>query len=174
MKINLDKFKADFKGQVSPIQKSIPKVHLYEMDLSEFAAKQEEMVEAEELFASLTKGCVLNATKDGLRSPGLWTGLYQIMIGNNLELEGLALSNAVGSTNCIMQFLPGSCSNKAASFIADIAQAQLGSIYNVKLLNGDHTCNAKAEREALDAVEEARKVGRKVWFISSGMAQRSF
>jgi len=174
MKIRINDYRADFKNKVSPIQKSIPKVHLYEMDLSEYAAKQEEMVEVEELFASFTKGCVLNTTKDGLRSPGFWSGFYRAMVGNNMETEAFALSNAVGSTDCIMQFLPGSCSNKAASFIADIAQAQLGSVYNVKLLNGNHTSNAKAEREALDAVEAARKVGRKVWFISSGMAQRSF
>lgn len=174
MKIRINDFRRDFKNRVSPIQGSIPRVHLYEMDLSTYASKQEEMVEDEDLYASFSKGCVLNTHRNGLRSPGFWTGFYQAMIGNNMELEGLALSNAVGSTDCIMQFLPGSCSNKAAGYIADIAQAQLGSTYDVKILNGDHTCNAKAEGEALDAVEVARKVGRKVWFISSGMAQRSF
>jgi len=174
MKINIHQFREDFQNKISPIQHSIPKVNLFEMDLSEFAAKQEDMVEVGEMFASFTKGCTLNTTRDGLRAPGFWTGFYQTMAGRNWELEGLALSNAVGSTNCIMQFLPGSCTNLAAGFIADIARTQLGSLYDVVVLNGKYTTNADAEREALDAVEAASKNGRKAWFISQGMAARSF
>lgn len=174
MKINIQQFREDFRDKVSPIQNSIPRVKLYEMDLSAFAAKQDEMVEVGEMFASFTKGCTANSTRDGLRAPGFWSGFYQTMVGDNWEMEGFALSNAVGSTNCVMQFLPGSCTNKMAGFIADIAQAQLGSVYDVVVLNGTETSNAKAEREALDAVEAARKNGRKVWFLSQGMAARSF
>jgi ribosomal protein L22 len=174
MKINLKRFQDDFKDKVSPIQRSIPGVKLYEMDLSEFAAKQEGMVEADEMLASFTKGCTLNTTKDGLRAPAFWIGFYQTMLGQNWETEGFALSNAVGDTNCIMQFLPGSCTNQAAGFIAEIARAQLNDIYDVVTLNGKYTSNAKAEFEALDAVAAAQKNGRKVWFISQGMAARSF
>ena len=174
MKINIQQFRDDFQDKVSPIQNSIPQVKLYEMDLSTFASKQEKMVEADEMFASFTKACTANTTRDGLRAPGFWTGFYQTMVGDNWEMEGFALSNAVGSTNCVMQFLPGSCTNKMARFIASIARAQLGSIYDVVVLNGTETSNAKAEHEALDAVEAARKNGRKVWFLSQGMAARSF
>lgn len=174
MKINLEKFKSDFANKVSPIQTSIPRVNLYEMDLSAYASKQEELVEKDEVFASFTKACTLNTTKDGLRSPSFWSGFYQTLVGENFAYEGYALSNAVGSTNCVMQFLPGSCTNKAAGFIADIARAQLSNTYDVVVLNGKYTSNAKAEQEARDAVEAANKENRKVWFISQGMAARSF
>lgn len=174
MKINLTKFTADFKGQTSPLQSKLPQVRLYEMDLSAYAAKQEELVDEDEMKASFTKACTLNTTKDGLRAPGFWDGFYPALIGSNWQLEGFALSNAVGSTNCIMQFLPGSCTKVAASLIADIATAHLGKVYDIVLLNGDNTSNAKAERLALDSVEAAAKEGRKVWFISQGMAARSF
>lgn len=176
MKINLTKFQADFEGKTSPLQSKLPQVRLYEMDLSTYAAKQEELVDEDEMKASFTKACTLNTTKDGLRAPGFWTGFYQALAGNgfNVNLEGFALSNAVGSTDCIMQFLPGSCTKLAAGFIAEIASAQLGKLYDVLVINGDTTSNAKAEQMANDAIEAAAKVGRKVWIISQGMAARSF
>lgn len=174
MKINLTKFQTDFKGQTSPLQTKLPQVRLYEMDLSAYAAKQEELVDEDEMKASFTKACTPNTTKDGLRAPGFWTGFYQALAGTKWDLEGFALSNAVGSTNCVMQFLPGSCTKVAAAFVAEIASAQLGKLYDVVVLNGDNTSNAKAERLALDSVEAAAKEGRKVWFISQGMAARSF
>ena len=174
MKINLTKFTADFKGQTSPLQSKLPQVRLYEMDLSEYAAKQEELVDEDEMKASFTKACTLNTTKDGLRAPGFWAGFYSAMTGANWDLQGFALSNAVGSTDCIMQFLPGSCTKVAASLIAEIASAELGKLYDVIVLNGDKTSNAKAERLAQDSIKAAAREGRKVWFISQGMASRSF
>ena len=175
MKINLTKFKADFERRHSPLQSKLPQVRLYEMDLSAYAAKQEELVDEDEMKASFTKACTLNTTKDGLTcSRLLGPDFIKLLAGSKWDLEGFALSNAVGSTNCIMQFLSGSCTKVAASFIAEIASAQLGKLYDVVVLNGDNTSNAKAERLALDSVEAAAKEGRKVWFISQGMAARSF
>ena len=174
MKINLTKFRSDFKGRTSPLQSKLPQVRLYEMDLSAYAAKQEELIDDESMMASFTKACTLNTTKKGLRAPGYWTGFYSAMAGSSWDLEGFALSNAVGSTNCVMQFLPGSCTKVAASYIAEIAFAQLGKLYDVFVINGDTTSNAEAEGMANDAIEAAAKEGRKVWFISQGMAARSF
>lgn len=174
MKINIDKFNRDFKGKVSSLQKAIPQVRLYEMDLSVFAAKQAEIVEDTDCNASFTKACVLNTSKDGLRSPGFWAGFYPILMGNNFEFEGFALSNAVGSTECVMQFLPGGCTKVAARLVTEIAQAHLGKTYEVVLLNGDTTSNEKAEALVNDTIKAATEVGKKVWVISAGMASRSF
>lgn len=176
MKINLTKFNEDFKDKVSPLQSSLPKVIFYEMDLSSLASKQEEMVTDTDLNASFTKACTLNTSKDGLRSPGFWEGFYTTMVGNHLDLnmEGFALSNSVGSTNCIMQFLPGSCTKVAAALIATIARAHIGKLYDVVLLNGDFTTNQEAEGMALDSIFAAEQEGRKVWFISQAMGSRSF
>lgn len=174
MRINVQKFHEDFKDKKSPIQHTIPKVKLYEVDLSKFAERQEQMVSEEEVFASFSKACVLNTSEDGLRSPGFWSGFYDTMIGNNFEFEGHALGNAVGSTNCVMQFLPSSCTNKAAGMIFDIAESKLGRSYKVVPINGNHTTNQKSEQEAKDAVVVAKKEGKKVWFISQGMSSRSF
>lgn len=174
MKINLTKFNKDFKNKTSPLQSSLPRVNLFEMDLSEYASKQEDMVDDVNSNASFTKACTLNTTKDGLRSPGFWEGFYPTMVGSNWEMEGFALSNAVGSTNCVMQFLPGSCTKVAASLIAEIARAHIGKQYDVVLLNGNFTTNQEAEGMALDTIFAAEQEGRKVWFISQGMASRSF
>ncbi len=174
MKINLTKFHSDFKGRTSPLQSKLPQVRLYEMDLSAYAAKQDELIDDESMMASFTKACTPNTTKDGLRAPGFWTGFYSAIAGSSWDLEGFALSNAVGSTDCVMQFLPGSCTKIAASYIAEIASAQLGKLYDVFVINGDTTSNAEAEGMANDAIIAAGKEGRKVWFISQGMAARSF
>jgi len=172
MKINLKQFRKDFTDRVSPLQKSIPRVHLYELDLTDAAAKQEDLV-SEECFASWTKSCDLNATRTGLRSPGWHTDFYKSMIGTNLETD-CALANAVGQTNCVMQWLPGSCTKQAAAAIRDIAVAQLGSLYKVVLVTGDTTTNADAEQYIKDTIVSADTDGKKVWIISVQMAARSF
>lgn len=174
--IDLSRFESDFGGVVSPLQNSIPSVRLYECNLADYAAKQAELA-PEEAYASWTKSMDLNAMGDGLRSAAYWRGFYGILIGNNWEYESLALENSIGSMGSVMQFIPSHANGQAgaASMVVEIAKATLGKKYHVKFLSGaDNVKNETAESEANDALIEARRVGKKVWFISQGMACRSF
>lgn len=173
MKINIEQFRRDFEGVTSPLQSLLAQVKLYEFDLSQYAARQIELA-SDETFASFTKACDLNAQKNGLRSPGFWVGFYDALIGSNFELEGVALSNSVGGTRSVMQFLPASSTKVSASLVAEIATARLSKLYDVVVVNGDHTTNESAERVVKDAVTVAEANGRNVWVISQGMASRSF
>ena len=173
MKINIEQFRKDFNGAVSPLQSRLAQVKLYEFDLSAYAARQIELA-SDETFATFTKACDLNAQKNGLRSPGFWVGFYDAITGVNHKLNGVALSNSIGGTRSVMQFLPGSCTKVSANLIGDIARAQLSQLYDVIIVNGDHTSNELAERTVRDAVTVAEANGRNVWVISQGMASRSF
>lgn len=173
MKINIEQFRRDFEGVASPLQSLLAQVKLYEFDLSQYASRQIELA-SDETFASFTKACDLNAQKNGLRSPGFWVGFYDSLIGLNFELEGVALSNSVGGTRSVMQFLPASCTKVSSSMVAEIAAARLSKLYDVVVVNGDHTTNENAERMVKDAVTVAEANGRNVWVISQGMASRSF
>ena len=176
--IDISKFNSDFENKVSPLQKNLPKVKLYELDLSDFADKQTEL-STEESYASWSKAMSLNTSLDGLRSSGFWRAFYETMIGDTLDmdLEGLALDNSVGKTDCVMQFIPQHASQQkgAASMVEDIAKEVLGSKYLVKLISGSNgVTNKSAEKETEKLIEIARKQGKKVWVISQGMASRSY
>ncbi|QLF86110.1 hypothetical protein CC030809_00054 [Synechococcus phage S-CAM7] len=174
--IDLSRFESDFQGVVSPLQNSIPSVRLYEWNLADYAAKQVELA-PEEAYASWIKSMDRNAMGDGLRSAAYWRGFYDILIGKNWEYESLALENSIGSMGSVMQFIPPHANGQAgaASMVVEIAKAALGQKYHVKFLSGaDNVKNETAEREAEDALIEASRVGKKVWFISQGMACRSF
>jgi hypothetical protein len=174
--IDLDRFDTTFAGLVSPIQNTIPAVKLYELDLTEYAANQVELA-PEEVYASWSKAMDLNATCEGLRSASLWRGFYQTILGENWELEYMAIENSIGSTDSVMQFIPPHANQQrgAATMVEEIAKATLGKKYVVKLLSGAAgVTNEAAEKEAQDLIVEAAKQGKKVWFISQGMASRSF
>lgn len=177
MKINIEQFRKDFEGVTSSLQSRLAQVKLYEFDLSEYAARQIELA-SDETFASFTKACDLNAQKNGLRSPGFWVGFYDVLIGSNIgsnfELEGVALSNSVGGTHSVMQFLPGSCTKISANLVAEIARTRLSKFFDVVVVNGDHMSNENAESIIKDAVTVAEANSRNVWVISQGMASRSF
>ena len=174
--IDLSRFESDFADKVSPIQGAIPAVRLYELDMAGYAAQQVEKA-PEEAYASWTKAMDLSATGEGLRSAAFWRGFYETLMGQNWEMESLAIENAIGSTNSVMQFIPPHASQQqgAAGMVEEIAKACLGKKYIVKLLSGaGGVTNEAAEREAKDIIIKAEKEGKKAWFISQGMAARSF
>jgi hypothetical protein len=99
--------------------------------------------------------------------------LLQSLTGKHEFRSELNLSSMVGRPiDCFMLLV--SANNKEMGDIAEIANRSIPE-WHVKILNGDHTTNKKAEDETLKEINEARIAGKKgILIIANQMGSRSY
>jgi hypothetical protein len=121
------------------------------------------------------------AIKDVERAQGFWRGLIESLVGKargDLARAGAdqcALSGFIQEeVDSVMMFVSGSAKNEQVDKLGVILSGILTD-WDVKVVNGGHTSNAKAEADVKQWIEIAKDQGKRgVWLLSTNMATRSF
>jgi hypothetical protein len=155
-------------------EKQLPDLSMYQLNWGPFA-KLTDGFDLDEI-PSFTK-----ASQDVNKAEGFWRGLYESLVGKaegNLARAGAykcGLANLLpDEIRSVMQFVPAGMKKPQMDKLAMLASGILTD-WDVHVVNGNHTTNAKAQQQVKDWNYQAQLNNRKgVWLISSQMATRSF
>jgi hypothetical protein len=155
-------------------EQQLPNLKFYQLDWGQYVPVVEGFDPDE--VPAFTK-----AIKDVERAQGFWRGLIESLVGKargNLARAGAdqcALSGFIqDDVDSVMMFVSGSAKNEQVDKLGLILSGILTD-WDVKVVNGGHTSNAKAETDVKQWIEIAKDQGKRgVWLLSTNMATRSF
>ena len=161
-------------SRATQFEQQLPDIKFYQLDWGRYVPVVEGFDPDE--VPSFSK-----AMEDVLRAQGFWRGLTESLVGkaeaelSKLAADQCALSGFIkDEVDSVMMFVPGSAKKTEMDKLGNILAGILTD-WDVKVVNGNHTSNAKAEQEVKQWIEIARDQGKRgVWLVSSSMATRSF
>jgi hypothetical protein len=174
MKTTFDFAALDDTPRAVQFEKQLPNIKFYQLDWGKF-------VPLTEGFDPNEAPTFSKAIGDVTRAQGFWRGLAESLVGKargelaTLGADQCALSGFIGeSVDSVMMFVSGGAKKKEMTRLGEILSGILTD-WDVKVVNGDHTSNAKAEQEVKQWIDIAKDKGKRgVWLISANMATRSF
>ena len=160
--------------RATQFEKQLPNIKFYQLDWGKF-------VPITEGFNPDEAPSFSKAIEDVTRAQGFWRGLAESLVGKargelaNLGADQYALSGFIGEdVDSVMMFVSGAAKKKEMTRLGEILSGILTD-WDVKVVNGDHTSNAKAEQEVKQWIDIAKDNGKRgVWLVSANMATRSF
>lgn len=155
-------------------EQQLPNIKFYQLDWGKYVPLIEGFDPDE--VPSFSK-----AIEDVLRAQGFWRGFAESLVGKaegelaRANADQCALSGFIGDeVDSVMMFVSGSAKKTEMDKLGVLLSGILTD-WDVKVVNGNHTNNAKAEQEVKQWIEIAKDNGKRgVWIVSSSMATRSF
>ena len=115
--------------------------------------------------------------KSPIKAKGFWTYMLQSVFDGKHGYDELNFDfqrNSVNDSGVYMMFMPGNMKLVCLEEAANLAEAALQNFSVVVLSSTNGVTNASAQSDAKDAIELARRNGKKVLILSTCLAQRSF
>lgn len=157
-------------------EKQLPNIKFYQLDWGKYVPLVDTDIFDQAEVPSFTK-----AIEDTLRAQGFWRGLAESLVGKaqdelaHARADQCALSGFIkDEVNSVMMFVSGSAKKTEMDKLGVLLSGILTD-WDVKVVNGNHTSNAKVEQQVKQWIDIAKHNGKRgVWLISSAMATRSF